>query len=74
MFKVKDMLKNNSMKIVEQSLIVCSDQWDETFGESTQIVYKTAKSCIQFVLPVLLVFTLYVSIYVKLKNRPQVCI
>ena len=52
--------------------MICIDVWDEVYSHTTKIIYKVAVSCIQFVLPVLLVFTLYVSIYVKLKNRPQV--
>ena len=62
----------NFVVVHESSIVICKDIWTDLYSHTSKIVYKVVASCIQFVLPVLLVFTLYVSIYVKLRNRPQV--
>ena len=62
----------NLVVVQKSSIVVCEDIWAEIYSHTSKIVYRVVASCLQFVFPVLLVFTLYVSIYVKLRNRPQV--
>ena len=66
-FKVK-----NLVIVDDTSLVICQDVWETMYNHTSKMVYTVIVSCIQFLVPVLLVFTLYVSIYFKLRNRPQV--
>ena len=53
-------------------IVVCVDIWEKLYGPTSKIIYTVITSCIQFLFPVILVITLYLSIYIKLRNRPQV--
>ncbi len=50
-------------------ILICQDIWKG----SSKIAYTVISSCAQYLFPVILVITLYLSIYLKLRNRPQVC-
>ena len=49
-------------------ILICQDTWDG----SSKVVYTVVSSTAQFFAPVVLVIILYLSIYLKLRNRPQV--
>ena len=51
-----------------EDILICQDTWE---GKG-KVAYTVVASVAQFFLPVLLVIMLYLSIYLKLKNRPQV--
>jgi hypothetical protein len=51
-----------------EDILICQDTWEG----SLKVVYTVVSSCAQFLLPVILVIPLYLSIYIKLKNRPLV--
>ena len=51
-----------------EDILICQDTW----GGKSKVVYTVVASVAQFFVPVILVIGLYLSIYLKLKNRPQV--
>ena len=51
-----------------EDIYICQDTW---VGQS-KLVYTVSTSCAQFLLPVIIVVVLYLSIFLKLRNRPQV--
>ena len=59
---------NGSMYGMDDVLI-CQDTWAGT----SKVVYTAVSQLAQFFVPVIIVICLYLSIYLKLKNRPQVC-
>ena len=50
-------------------VLICQDTWAGT----SKVVYTAVSQLAQFFVPVIIVICLYLSIYLKLKNRPQVC-
>ena len=58
---------NGSMYGMDDVLI-CQDTWAGT----SKVVYTAVSQLAQFFVPVIIVICLYLSIYLKLKNRPQV--
>ena len=53
-----------------EDILICQDTW----AGKLKVAYTVVASVAQFFLPVTLVIVLYISIYLKLKNRPQVSI
>ena len=51
-----------------EDILICQDTW----AGKLKVAYTVVASVAQFFLPVTLVIVLYISIYLKLKNRPQV--
>ena len=51
-----------------EDILICQDTWEGKL----KVAYTVVASVAQFFLPVTLVIVLYISIYLKLKNRPQV--
>ena len=51
-------------------VLICQDTWAGT----SKVVYTAVSQLAQFFVPVIIVICLYLSIYLKLKNRPQVSI
>ena len=51
-----------------KDILICQDTW----GGKLKVVYTVVASVAQFFVPMVLVIGLYLSIYLKLKNRPQV--
>ena len=49
-------------------VLICQDTWAGT----SKVVYTAVSQLAQFFVPVIIVICLYLSIYLKLKNRPQV--
>ena len=49
-------------------ILICKDTWEGTW----KVAYTIVTSCAQFLVPVFFVIPLYIAIYLKLKNRPQV--
>ena len=53
-----------------EAILICHDTW----AGKSKVVYNVVASVAQFFVPVILVISLYLAIYLKLKNRPQVSI
>ena len=51
-----------------EDIFICQDTW----AGSSKVLYTLVASVAQFFVPVILVIILYLSIYLKLRNRPQV--
>ena len=66
------MYLKNGLAFFESAIIEMRVRYNDFRKGSSKIAYTVISSCAQYLFPVMLVISLYLSIYLKLRNRPQV--